>query len=177
MKSWAHNHQDNIHALWNSVSFWLVMFYINKITLHIFPMTFHTAVCLRRVSLTVNIAVTINSCIWNYYKSSTMYSVNFSTNGHLNHFWFLTMKILLCQTSLYKHLCVCQYCWRTFWRWDFWVNGYEHLRKLLSYCPEKKDWPLHTNIRKGPFSTSFLFNIVTLSFWQLAKMLLNNYFF
>lgn len=106
MKSWAHNHQDNIHALWNSVSFWLVMFYINKITLHIFPMTFHTAVCLRRVSLTVNIAVTINSCIWNYYKSSTMYSVNFSTNGHLNHLWFLTMKILLCQTSLYKHLCV-----------------------------------------------------------------------
>lgn len=34
MKSWAHIHQDNFHALWNLVSLGLVLFYVNKIRSH-----------------------------------------------------------------------------------------------------------------------------------------------
>lgn len=59
MKSWIHICQDNFHACWILLSFGFVIFYIIKITLHIFPMTFHTIACLRRVSFSIDTHVTV----------------------------------------------------------------------------------------------------------------------
>lgn len=64
-------------------------------------MTFHITVCLRRVSLSVDKAISIYSCIWQHYKKLTMSSINFPQWTNLSHFWLFTMKLLFCQTFLY----------------------------------------------------------------------------